>query len=569
VPAQEPTSGIKVIVNNTELGLESLLDVQVREDLTVPDTAVVRLRDPAGANVQTEFRVGQTLEVRLAARKETAVTTVFKGEIVALEPEFTESHCLVAARAYDFGWRLNRQRTSRTFQNQTAEDMVRTVTRAAGLTSGEVEATSVTHPFFQQSMETDWEFCWRLARMYGYEFNVDANKRYSFRSREKRAPVATLKWGEDLLTFRPRMSGLGQVSGVTVANHDPASGRQVTAQARTPDLAAGSAAAEGRHGVVGALGAGSVVVADRVVTDQSDATKVAQATLDNLSSQFVEADGRARGNPKLRAGATVKVDAVGQFSGDYVLAQAVHSYRGSQGYFTTFAISGRDARSIADLVNRNGHRDWAASLVIGIVTNNNDPDGLGRVRVKFPALGSTIEGWWARVATINAGAERGMYMLPQPGDEVVVAFEHGDTRRPIVIGSLYNGSAKVPAALKDAQGRKALFGVKTDHQVLVDGKQSMTLRTGEKLTIEVNRDGQGGTGDTLLDAKGNIEQKAAMGYKVSAGQSIELTANQSVTIKGTGSVTVEATGPLKLKGATVDVEATGPVNVKGAIINLG
>jgi uncharacterized protein involved in type VI secretion and phage assembly len=566
-----PTSGVSVLLDGANLDLTTLLDVQIRDSLQLPDTAVVRLRDPTAENVDSAFRIGQTLEVRFAALDETTTTTVFKGEIVALEPEFTEGQCVVAARAYDLAWRLNRHRTSRTFQNQKAEDMVRTIALAANLTPGVVESTTVMHEFFQQSMETDWEFCWRLARMHDYEFTVDEQLRYHFRPRTRAAAETTLTWGDkgNLLAFRPRMSGMGQVTKVTVAGNDPKTAQQVSAAASRTAPPASSDAVAGRSRVAGALGAGEVVVADRVVATTAEARQAAQATLDRLASSFVEAEGRAKGDPKLRSGKTVRLAAVGQFSGEYVLAQTVHTFKGRAGYTTAFTISGSSPRTISELVQRTGGQpDWASSLVVGIVTNTNDPERLGRVRVKFPALGSNIEGWWARVAAINAASERGAFMLPQAGDEVVVAFEHGDTRRPIVLGSLYNGATKVPADLVGAN-RKARFGVKSDDQVHLEGKQAMTLRTGEKLTVEVNKNGAGGTGNYLLDAKGGIEEKAAMSIKATAGQSIELDANQSVTIKGKGTVTIEASGPLKLKGATVDIEGTGMVNVKGPVINLG
>jgi uncharacterized protein involved in type VI secretion and phage assembly len=571
MPGEQPTSGVTVKLDGAELDLSTLLEVQVRDDVHLPDTAVVRLRDPKADKVGTAFTIGQRLEVAFAGVDATATTVVFRGEIVALEPEFTEAHCIVAARAYDFGWRLNRHRASRTFQDRKAEDMVATVAQANGLSRGTVESTTVTHKFFQQSMETDWEFCWRLARMLDYEFTVDEDRRFHFRPRTKASPVVTLTWGErgDLLSFRPRMSGAGQVARVTVAGHDPGSAQQMSGNATQAALPAQSDAVASRQRVASALGAGSVVVADRVVTTQPEANDAAQAALDRLASSFVEAEGKAKGDPRLRAGKTIKLAEVAQFSGDYVLARTVHTYRsGGAGYTTSFVISGRTPHTISDLVQRNG-QDWASSLVIGIVTNNNDPDKLGRVRVKFPALGASIEGWWARVATIGAGNQRGVYMLPQPDDEVVVAFEHGDTRRPVVLGTLFNGGrAKPPADLTDAQARKPRFGLKTTHDLHIAGTQAMLLRTGEKLTVEVNKDGQGGTGNYLLDAKGNIEQKAAMAVKAS-GQTIELTANQSVTIKGSGQVTIESTGPLKLKGTTVDVEGSAMVNVKGPVINLG
>ena len=64
-------------------------------------------------------------------------------------------------------------------------------------------------------------------------------------------------------------------------------------------------------------------------------------------------------------------------------------------------------------------RDWSATLVVGVVTNNNDPDQMGRVRVKYPSLSDSEESAWARIATPSAGNARGLLMLPQPNEEVI------------------------------------------------------------------------------------------------------------------------------------------------------
>ena len=92
---------------------------------------------------------------------------------------------------------------------------------------------------------------------------------------------------------------------------------------------------------------------------------------------------------------------------------------------------GRSARSLVDLMTPKGKRGWGNSVVIGIVTNNNDPDKLGRVRVKYPALGDDTEGWWARIAAPRRGRRRGLLMMPQVGDEVVIGFEHDDVHQPV------------------------------------------------------------------------------------------------------------------------------------------
>ena len=78
-------------------------------------------------------------------------------------------------------------------------------------------------------------------------------------------------------------------------------------------------------------------------------------------------------------------------------------------------------------------------MVVALVTDVDDPDRAGRVKLSFPWLSDDYESWWARVAQLGAGDQRGAVWLPEVNDEVLVAFEHGDTRRPYVVGSLYNG----------------------------------------------------------------------------------------------------------------------------------
>src|SRR5271170_858207 len=78
-------------------------------------------------------------------------------------------------------------------------------------------------------------------------------------------------------------------------------------------------------------------------------------------------------------------------------------------------------------------------VAVGIVSNNKDPMNLGRVRMKFPWLSDDHESDWTRMASLMAGPGRGAYFLPEVNDEVLVAFEHGDVRRPYVIGGMWNG----------------------------------------------------------------------------------------------------------------------------------
>lgn len=106
--------------------------------------------------------------------------------------------------------------------------------------------------------------------------------------------------------------------------------------------------------------------------------------------------------------------------------------------------------SIIDILSQGRDREAQASkvhgFVVGLVTNNKDPEKLGRIKVKFPWLSDEVESWWARVCQPMGGKERGQWWIPEIDDEVLVGFEHGDVRFPYVIGSLYNGVDKPPKA---------------------------------------------------------------------------------------------------------------------------
>jgi uncharacterized protein involved in type VI secretion and phage assembly len=147
----------------------------------------------------------------------------------------------------------------------------------------------------------------------------------------------------------------------------------------------------------------------------------------------------------------------------------------------------------------------------------------------------------------------------------VVGFEHGDARRPFVLGSLYTGTEPLPADLTDGQDRKSKFGVKTDHQFLAHSEKELKLHSGEKMTIEI----KGNPGDLKVEADGNIENKASKNYKTTASQNFEVSANSSVKIKGSGTVEIESSGQLKITGSTVSIQGSGMVEVKGGMIKLG
>ena len=176
------------------------------------------------------------------------------------------------------------------------------------------------------------------------------------------------------------------------------------------------------------------------------------------------------------------------------------------------------------------------------------------MRVKYPALGDDAESPWARVAAPNAGQSRGLMMLPQVGDEVVIGFEHDDVHQPYVLGSLWNGTAKPGDDL--TQNQDGSFSLQSDQKIVMHAKDVITIKSDKDLTVET---------------QGKVEQKSqdAMSLKPSGDMTIE--GSQGVTIKGGTSISIEGTSNLEIKCGSAKITLTpmGTISISGSQISLG
>ena len=194
-----------------------------------------------------------------------------------------------------------------------------------------------------------------------------------------------------------------------------------------------------------------------------------------------------------------------------------------------------------------------SGVVVGVVTNTQDPAGLGRVKVKFPWLSDSEESFWARVATPMAGKGRGFYFLPEVEDEVLLAFEHGDARFPYVLGALWNGQDKPPENNDKGENNIRSIKSRSGHVIRLND-------TGGEEKIEIID--KSGTNTIVIDAaKNTITMTSDKDITLSASNgTIKLDA-QKVEIKSSAGTKIEA-------GAGMDVKATGTMNVKGAMVNI-
>ena len=552
---QTEVAAAEVLIDGAPLqqaALWNLMELKLEQNLMLPDAFTLRLADPELAFVDsTSYEIGKEVKLSFCSADGRRLIKVFDGEITALEPEFTQEGIILTIRGYDRSHRLNRVRKADTFQQMAASDIASKIASANGL-SAKATATGVKPKFTQQNNETDWEFLWRLASMYDYEVVVDGKTLHFRPAGGANAPTVQLDWAESrpmLISLRPRVTGVQQVKEVKVRGWDPTQKKEIVSTAAVDDI--GSTIGIKRSKVVNAFGGGTLTVADAPVTTLEEAAKLAKAFASQLAHAFIEADGTCEGDPRIVPGAKLTIAGIGtRFAGDYVVSKATHVYKGGSGYFSKFVVAGRSPRSLLDLLTGGKRSRWSDSLVIGIVTNNKDPDKLGRVRVKYPGLDDNVEGWWARIAAVGSGKERGQLMTPLANDEVLIGFEGGDAHKPYVLGTLWNGKDK-PGELVHEDGS---YHLKSDKQILMAAKENVTIKTDKDMTVEV---------------KGAANEKVEKSQDVKVTQSFTLDAGTELTLKcGQATIKLSKSGQIEIKGVMVTVQGSGPLTLKGATVAI-
>ncbi|MEV5026055.1 phage baseplate assembly protein V [Paenibacillus sp. LPE1-1-1.1] len=214
-----------------------------------------------------------------------------------------------------------------------------------------------------------------------------------------------------------------------------------------------------------------------------------------------------------------------------------------------------------------------------VVTDNKDPDKLGRVKVKFPLREGELQTDWVRVATLMGGNDMGSLFLPEVNDEVLVAFLMGRLDQPIVIGSLWSKKQKPPAPNDKNDVRK--IKTKTGHEITFDDTDSagtITIKTskGHNITFAdkektVTVETQDQQQSIKLDETGKkvtIKCGTTSTIEMNGQGDVKVTGTKSVTVKGT-QVKVEADASLTLQSnGMLEVKATGILSLKGAMVKI-
>jgi uncharacterized protein involved in type VI secretion and phage assembly len=192
-------------------------------------------------------------------------------------------------------------------------------------------------------------------------------------------------------------------------------------------------------------------------------------------------------------------------------------------------------------------------VTVGVVTNNQDPDALGRVKVSLPWLSEQDESNWARVAAPMAGNDRGAFFLPEVDDEVLVAFEHGMVEFPYVIGALWNGKDTPPESNDDGENNARTIKSRSGHFIRLfdkDGEEKIEIidKSGKNSVVVSS------SNDTItITADSDLTIQSNNGKLMLSGNGVEITSQAEVKVKAGADMNLESGSQMNVKGATVNI----------------
>lgn len=529
---------------------EDILQILVEESLSQPGMFVLVIRNDYQPGSQQDrpwkyqdlLKIGKTVSIGFNASttqesSKSEEEEILQGEITAIEVHFTEkTQAPIIVRGYDVSHRLHRGRFNRSFQNMTDSDIVKKIAKEVGIDLGQVDESGIPHDYLFQENRSNMEFLRERSTRLGFELFVQ-NGKLNFRKPKADRQELKLKWLKDLSSFQVRMTSTEQVKEVEVRAWDYRQKRSIVSTAKTEQLITKTENGKGSNTSNKFHNKPSnpkMIVVDQPVTSPKEADRIAQAVCDQLGGQFICADAKAEGNPQIRVGRVAELQEMGSYSGKYYITETCHLYQ-ERLYTTEFSVRGLKGGNFLTMLAPKPQLQPGQTMLIGIVTDNQDPEGWGRVKVKFPTLTEEHSSNWARVVNLGAGNHRGFDCLPEIDDEVLIAFEHGDIHRPFVLGGVWNG--------KDAPPNKMDDNVQ-------DGKvrlRTIRTRTGHQIQF-VEED--------------HRDRKKGVYIETNGGHQIELIdSDRSVGIRSTGNLSISAKG-------NIDISATGVITVQGQLIKL-
>lgn len=573
-PAPADLATFKILIDGREISAEAhVVSVTVTRAINKIPTAQVVLLDGDVAKEDFDLSNSENFipgrEIEVLAGYHSAESTIFKGLITGhgLKVRKNKPSWLVI-ECKDAAVKMTAGRKNAYYRDMSDSEIIEEIIGDYGQPA-DVETTDLQHKEMVKYYTTDWDFMVARAEVNGKLVLVDDGTIAVKAPDTSQTPVLSLIHGSTMMEFEAALDARHQMAATHCSSWDFANQAVLEEESDTVDF--------GEQGNLDASRLAEVIGLESLPLQHTgqvvDAELKSWADARLLKSRMAKIIGRVKcqGFGDIKPGHLLELQGVGdRFNGTAFVAsvrQQIHTrnwetdiqFGLSPEWFTTTRPDIIDTPAAGLLPAVHG-------LQIGVVTQlAEDPEGEDRVQVRMPVIDPQEDGVWARVASLDAGENRGVFFRPEIGDEVVLGFLNDDPRDPMVLGMLNSSAKPAPLTASDDNHEKGFVTRSEIKMIFDDDKISLTIETpnGNKITLS---DDAGAI--ILEDENSNVITMNSEGVNIESAADINIKAGGDVNIEGTNAH-VKASVQYKAEGSAGAEMSTGATAVvKGSLVQI-
>jgi Rhs element Vgr protein len=505
-------------------------------------------------------------EVEVSAGNGNDVVSLFKGIVVRQSAKVRDNSApQLVIECRHAAMKLAAVRRNASYFDEKDSDVLKSLLGAAGVPD-DVESTSVTHKQLVQFHTSDWDFLLARAQANGMLVWADGDK-IAVKAPAVGASQATLEFGATLLELDAEIDARRQYKAVRGISWDPAQQAMIEADASPPSLS----------------GAGNLAPDDLAGVEDAERLELRHAALSEteakawaegawLLSRINKVSGRVKceGIATIKTGGVVTLAGVGdRINGPVFITGVLHEADLVQGWKTHVQFGGVESVPAAETRSSPPAGNLlarVAGLQIGVVVSNEDPDGEHRVRVRMPMVSNEDDGIWARVASPDAGADRGFFFRPEIGDEVILGFLDEDPRHAVILGMLHSSAKAAPLEGSDDNHEKVYQTRAGMRLYFNDDKKVIQIDTPSGNSITLSEDDKS---LILADQNSNKITMNADGISIESQKAVTIKAGTDLTVESVKAFGIKGGTELKLEGTSqAELSSSAITKVTGSLVQI-
>jgi Rhs element Vgr protein len=553
-----------LIENNDITQSYQLLSLSILKNINRIPSAKIVFRDGEAAertfaaSDKDDLIPGKKINIKIG--RDGTNVQAFQGIIVkhavkVKENGDTELH----VECFDAAVKMTLGRFSKYFQNVKDSDLFDLLIKKYDGLKSNLNPTKLKHEQLVQHHISDWDFLLLRAEANGMLVNVDDATINISSPDTTGASVLQVNYGSSVLEFEAEMDARNQWKNVQAHSWDYSTQKVFSADT--------SAANFIEPGNIAGKDLANATSPDNYELHHSG--HLLEQELQDwvsgslLRSRIAKIRGRAKfkGFAGVKPGNMVSLQGVGKrFNGNVYVTAVRHDI--GNGMWDTHIQFGLDPRQYAFMYNEDIYDMQASGLVgsinglqIGkVVQLQNDPDGEDRILIKTPTIDNNARGIWTRVASLDAGNNRGAFFRPEIDDEVIIGFINDDPRHAVMLGMLNSSAKPAPIKAQDDNNEKGFTTRSKMHISFNDQTKTITIDTPQGNHIILDEQG---TKIEIQDQNNNMITMDTSGIKLKSPMDISINADANIDIKATAALTIQA--------LSVSIKADTSLSMQGTV----